>query len=98
MVERRELRVSQMTWEADGVVSLRLARIESDDPLPPWEPGAHIDVHVPDGTTRQYSLCGDPGDLSSWQIAVLREPEGRGGSAWIHDELRVGDRLLVTRP
>jgi ferredoxin-NADP reductase len=98
VVEQRELRVIQMTWEAEGVVSLRLARIESDDPLPMWEPGAHIDVYVPDGTTRQYSLCGDPGDRSSWQIAVLREPESRGGSTYLHDQLRVGDRLLVTRP
>ena len=72
MVEQRELRVSQMTWEADDVLSVRLSRIESDKPLPAWEPGAHIDVYVPDGTTRQYSLCGDPADLSSWQIAVLR--------------------------
>jgi len=87
-----------MTWEAEAVVSVRLARIESDDPLPAWEPGAHIDVYVPDGTTRQYSLCGDPADRSSWQIAVLREPESRGGSTYLHDELRVGDRLLVTRP
>lgn len=98
MVEQRELRVTQMTWEAEGVVSVRLARIESNDPLPAWEPGAHIDVYVPDGSTRQYSLCGDPHDLSSYQIAVLREPDGRGGSAYIHDQLRVGDRLLVTRP
>ena len=98
MVEQREVRVTQMTWEADGVVSVRLGRIESNDPLPAWEPGAHIDVYVSDGTTRQYSLCGDPGDLSSWQFAVLREPEGRGGSAFIHEQLRVGDRLLVTRP
>lgn len=98
MVEQRELRVSQMTWESDGVLSVRLTRIESDDPLPEWEPGAHIDVYVPDGTTRQYSLCGDPDDRSFWQIAVLREPEGRGGSAFVHDTLRVGDRLLVTRP
>lgn len=98
MVEQRELRVSAMTWEADDVVSLHLTRIESEDPLPPWEPGAHIDVHVADGTTRQYSLCGDPRDLSSYQVAVLREPEGRGGSAYIHDTLRVGQRLLVTRP
>lgn len=98
MVEQRELRVTQITWEAEGVLSLRLVRIESDAPLPAWEPGAHIDVYVPDGSTRQYSLCGDPQDLSSWQIAVLREPEGRGGSAFIHDTLRVGDRLLVTRP
>jgi ferredoxin-NADP reductase len=98
MVEQRELRVAQMTWEAEGVVSVRLARIESDKPLPAWEPGAHIDVYIPDGSTRQYSLCGDPDDLSSWQIAVLREAESRGGSAYIHDQLRVGDRLLVTRP
>ncbi|MGH8940686.1 MAG: PDR/VanB family oxidoreductase, partial [Actinomycetes bacterium] len=98
MVEQRELRVAQMTWESEGVVSVRLSRIESNDPLPAWEPGAHIDIYVPDGTTRQYSLCGDPGDLSSWQIAVLHEPEGRGGSAFVHNQLRVGDRLLVTRP
>lgn len=98
MVEQRELRVTQMTWEAEGVLSLRLCRIESDDPMPAWEPGAHIDVYVPDGTTRQYSLCGDPRDRSYWQIAVLREPDGRGGSVFLHDQLRVGDRLLVTRP
>ena len=88
MVEQRELRVTQMTWEAEGVLSVRLSRIESNDPLPPWEPGAHIDVYVPDGTTRQYSLGGDPRDLSAYDIAVLREPEGRGGSAFIHDQLR----------
>lgn len=98
MVEQRELRVTQMTWEAEGVLSVRLARMDSDEPLPAWEPGAHIDVYVRDGSTRQYSLCGDPRDRSSWQIAVLRETAGRGGSAFVHDELRVGDRLLVTRP
>ena len=98
MVEQREVRVQEMTWESDGVLSMRLARIESNDPLPAWEPGAHIDVYVPDGTTRQYSLCGDPRDLSTWQIAVLREAEGRGGSTYIHDTLRVGDRIMATRP
>lgn len=98
MVEQRELRVTQMTYEAEGVLSLQLRRIDSDEPLPAWAPGAHIDIYVPDGSTRQYSLCGDPEDLSSWQIAVLRETEGRGGSAYVHDQLRVGQRLLVTRP
>ena len=98
MAEQREVRVSRMQWEAQGVLSLHLTRIESDDPVPAWRPGDHIDVYVPDGTTRQYSLCGDPTDLSHWQVAVLREENGRGGSAFIHDTLRVGDRLLVTRP
>ena len=98
MVEQREVRVQSMVWESDGVLSLRLARIESEDPLPAWEPGAHIDIYVPDGTTRQYSLCGDPRDLRTWQIAVLREEGGRGGSTHIHDVLRVGDRIVATRP
>lgn len=98
MVEQRELRLTQMTWESRDVMSLRLSRIDSDEPLPPWEPGAHIDVYIPDGSTRQYSLCGDPQDRSSWQVAVLREKDGRGGSAFLHDELRVGQKLLVTRP
>jgi ferredoxin-NADP reductase len=95
VVEQRELRVQQMTWEAEGVISLRLTRIESDDPLPEWSPGAHIDVYIPDGSTRQYSLCGD---RSYYQISVLREPKSRGGSGFLHEQLRVGDRLLVTRP
>lgn len=98
VVQQRELRVQQMTWEAEGVVSIRLSRIESDDPLPEWAPGAHIDVYVGDGSTRQYSLCGDPADRSYYEIAVLRDPDGRGGSRYLCDELRVGDRLLVTRP
>lgn len=98
VVEQRELRVTQMTLEAEGVLSVRLARTEGHDPLPEWEPGVHIDVYVPDGSTRQYSLCGDPADRSSWLIAVLREHDGRGGSAYVHDQLRIGDRLMVTRP
>jgi ferredoxin-NADP reductase len=98
MVEQRELRVTQMTWEAEGVLSLRLSRVESNDPLPEWTPGAHIDIYLPDGSTRQYSLCGDPEDRSSWQIAVLFEPDSKGGSSFLHQTLRVGDLLLVTRP
>jgi len=98
MVEQRELRVVQMAWEAESVVSLQLARIDSEVPLPAWNPGCHIDVYMPDGSTRQFSLCGDPADLSTWQIAVLREPESTGGSIYVHDQLRVGDNVLVTRP
>ncbi|RJT41474.1 oxidoreductase [Mesorhizobium waimense] len=66
--------------------------------LPPFEPGSHVDVHLPDGKVRQYSLCGDPMDLSRYTIAVKREQAGRGGSAWIHETVAVGSTLPVSAP
>lgn len=66
--------------------------------LPPFEPGSHVDVHLPDGRVRQYSLCGDPDDVTRYTIAVKREAEGRGGSAWIHETLAAGATLPVSAP
>src|SRR5690606_35298946 len=68
-------------------------------PLPRWTAGAHIDVECgsPD-RSRQYSLCGDPADTTALEIAVLRERDGRGGSAWIHQQVREGDRLKIRGP
>lgn len=66
--------------------------------LPPFEPGSHVDVHLPDGKVRQYSLCGDPTDLSRYTIAVKREDVGRGGSAWIHEAVAAGCTLPVSAP
>ena len=83
--------------EAEGVVGLDLA-LPSGDPLPAWTPGAHIDVELPGGLVRQYSLCGDPADGDRWRIGVLREPDGRGGSRWIADELAEGTTLHVRGP
>jgi ferredoxin-NADP reductase len=80
---------------AEGVVGLTL-RGEGD--LPAWEPGAHVDLSLGNGLVRPYSLCGDPAVRDAWRLAVLREPSGRGGSAYVHDELRVGDRVPVTGP
>jgi ferredoxin-NADP reductase len=78
---------------ADGIVALTLHGTS----LPPWTPGAHIDLEARSGLVRQYSLCGTPGD-PSWRVAVLREPDGRGGSAYVHDVLGVGDRVRVSEP
>jgi ferredoxin-NADP reductase len=66
--------------------------------LPPFEPGSHVDVHLPDGKVRQYSLCGDPEDPTRYTIAVKREAEGRGGSAWIHEAVAAGATLPVSAP
>ncbi|MCR6489552.1 PDR/VanB family oxidoreductase [Amycolatopsis sp. OK19-0408] len=81
---------------ADDVVRLTL-RAPDGTPLPPWEPGAHVDLVLPGDVVRQYSLCGRPEDTSAYQVAVLREPGGRGGSARVH-ELVVGQRLRVDGP
>ena len=82
---------------ADGVVSLTL-RDPDGGPLPAWEPGAHVDLRLAPGLVRQYSLCGDPADRHAWRLAVLREAGGRGGSAHVHDRLRVGARLQARGP
>ncbi|MCV9938332.1 PDR/VanB family oxidoreductase [Boseaceae bacterium BT-24-1] len=66
--------------------------------LPTFEAGSHVDVHLPSGKVRQYSLMGDPSDLSKYVIGVKREDAGRGGSAWIHANLNVGDEVAVSAP
>jgi ferredoxin-NADP reductase len=79
---------------ADGVVRLRL---EGHD-LPRWEPGAHLDLVLPSGLVRQYSLCGDPEDTSSYTVATRLVPDGRGGSREVHEQVQEGIELEVRGP
>jgi ferredoxin-NADP reductase len=83
--------------EADQVISLTLEAKGALPALPAWEPGAHLDVRLPSGLVRQYSLCGDPAD-PAYTIAVLREQDGRGGSAEIHDTALLGRTLEIRGP
>ena len=92
-----DVRVTEVRAVADRVISLRLSRDDGGD-LPPWEPGAHIEVATDDGTIRHYSLCSDPADTRAWRIAVLRERNGRGGSERLHTVARPGLRLAVRGP
>jgi ferredoxin-NADP reductase len=82
---------------AAGVVSLRLAAADGT-PLPEWTPGAHIDVHLPSGLVRSYSLHGDPRERGVYHIAVLNVPDGRGGSAELHRIAARGVRMRVSAP
>lgn len=92
------LEVRHRRTAADDVLLLTLAD-PSGRPLPAWEPGAHIDLVLPDlGLTRQYSLCGSPSDRFEWQISVLRKPDGRGGSQYVHKGLQVGTEVQVRGP
>ncbi|MGW0764757.1 PDR/VanB family oxidoreductase [Streptomyces sp. NPDC002676] len=79
---------------ADGVVQLRLEGTQ----LPRWEPGAHLDVVLPSGLVRQYSLCGDPEDPSSYTVATRLVEDGRGGSREVHEQLAEGMELEVRGP
>lgn len=82
---------------SDGVVTLTLRRPDGH-PLPAWKPGAHIDLILGAAPTRQYSLCGDPGNLQSYRVGILRGPNSRGGSSHVHDRLRVGDTIELRGP
>ncbi|ARP89479.1 cytochrome [Bordetella genomosp. 9] len=94
----RTLVVENVAAVARDILLLTLATTDGRA-LPRWAPGAHIDIECGDtGMSRQYSLCGDPADTSRLRIAVLREAEGRGGSAWIHANVKPGMRLRVRGP
>ncbi|MEA5453758.1 PDR/VanB family oxidoreductase [Sinomonas sp. JGH33] len=92
-----ELLVKQMTWEADGVLSVSLVHPDGKS-LPEWQPGAHIDLTLKGSLVRQYSLCGDPTDESLYRVAVLREQAALGGSEYVHEALRPGHRIHVAGP
>ncbi|MFE6610979.1 PDR/VanB family oxidoreductase [Amycolatopsis sp. NPDC057786] len=81
---------------ADGTVALTLAPVGDHD-LPAWDPGAHVDLILPSGLVRQYSLCGDPADQRGYRLTVLRDAAGRGGSGEVH-ALRTGTQVAIRGP
>lgn len=92
-----KLRVRSITWEAEDIRSFELVDPEGGE-LPPFEPGAHLDVRAPNGAQRRYSIANTPRDRHRYVIAVLDQPQGRGGSRAMHQLLRAGDLIEVTGP
>ncbi|MDA3648140.1 PDR/VanB family oxidoreductase [Saccharopolyspora indica] len=88
--------LEQVEPVAEDVVALVLRG--ADGPLAPWEPGAHVDLALPNWLTRQYSLCGDPADRDSYRVAVRHDRLSRGGSEYVHLFLRTGRALEVSLP
>ncbi len=82
---------------AEGIFAFELAREDGSD-LPEFTAGSHLDVVVPNGETRKYSLCSDPMDCSSYRIAVKREETGKGGSKSLCDEAKAGDKIQLAAP
>ncbi|WP_425299902.1 PDR/VanB family oxidoreductase [Nocardia cyriacigeorgica] len=89
--------LASITMAAEDVRVLEL-RATDGGQLPAWTPGSHLDLVLPSGKQRQYSLCGDPADRYSYRIAVRRLADGGGGSVEIHDTLRTGDPIRVRGP
>jgi ferredoxin-NADP reductase len=83
--------------EADGVRSFRFER-PCGSAVQPWSPGAHLEFTLPSGVVRHYSLCGDPEDRSGYVVAVLEQPNGRGGSREFHEHVTPGAALSVREP
>jgi ferredoxin-NADP reductase/nitrite reductase/ring-hydroxylating ferredoxin subunit len=84
-------------WEtAEGVAGFELEPV--GDPLPTYQPGAHIDVHLPNGLIRQYSLTNGPGEGTAYRIGVKHEPGSRGGSSCLYETVREGDVLAISAP
>ncbi|WP_421979468.1 2Fe-2S iron-sulfur cluster-binding protein [Roseibium sp.] len=88
------VKAEQMTG---GVTKYEFAALDGE-PLPEWQAGAHLDIVVAPEFLRQYSLSGDPADRSRYQIAVLREDEGRGGSKLLHRIFTQGRKIFVSKP
>jgi ferredoxin-NADP reductase len=91
-----DVRLTAIRYAARDTNLYELARADGK-PLPGYEPGAHIDVHLPNGLVRQYSLI-NPGQTGSYTLGVKRDPASRGGSRCVHDELRVGKTFKISAP
>lgn len=91
------VKVLRKTQEAQDIAAFELARPDGSA-LPAFSAGSHIDVQVPGGPVRQYSLCNDAAENHRYRIAVLRDAASRGGSAAMHDVVREGDTLTISEP
>lgn len=91
------VRVSRVVQETEHIISLDLSH-PGTGALASFDPGAHIDLHLPNGLVRSYSIMSAPADLSRYRLGILRDRQSRGGSSFIHQHLRVGAQIKVSKP
>jgi ferredoxin-NADP reductase len=92
-----QVRVKRISFEADDINSYELVNPDGGD-LAPFTAGSHIDLHLPNGMIRSYSLVNDQGEHNRYVIAVNNDAASRGGSKLIHETVRVGDIIAVSLP
>ena len=89
--------VHALHFEAEDITSIDLRPLDGVA-FPPFEAGAHVDLQLPNGLLRRYSLVNPPGERGRYLVAVLKDRASRGGSRWLHDNLRIGLRLTISAP
>ena len=90
--------VYAIRWEANDVVSVELRPAADDVVVPPFEAGSHINLNLPNGLSRSYSLCNPDADRGRYVVGVARDRNSRGGSLYMHQQLRVGQVLPIDPP
>ena len=93
-----QVRVRATTYEARNILGFELTPLDPGTSLPAFTAGAHIDVHLPGGLLRSYSLLNDPGETHRYLIGVNLDPQSRGGSRYMHEQLRTGAVLTISAP
>lgn len=95
--ETLEVRVKSVTWEAGRINSYELTPLQGDA-LPAFTAGAHIDVHLPHGATRSYSLVNAQGETHRYVIGVALDAASAGGSRYVHEQVCAGAKLTISPP
>lgn len=90
-----QVRVTAKTLEAVDICSFELVAVDGQG-MPAFSAGSHVDVQLSEGVTRQYSLCNDPAESHRYVIAVLKDPNTRGGSKAMHERVQPGDVLTIS--
>jgi|TARA_R110000868_G_scaffold87644_3_gene244906 ferredoxin-NADP reductase len=90
--------VSQIRYEAEGIISIELRPEPGMADFPAFEAGSHINLFLPNGMVRSYSLYNSAADNNRYVVGILRDKKSRGGSEWVHKQLRVGTRLPISTP
>ncbi|MBB3181662.1 PDR/VanB family oxidoreductase [Variovorax sp. Sphag1AA] len=93
-----QVRVRAVTYEADGILGFELVPMPPLKELPLFTAGAHIDLHLPNGLLRSYSLLNAPSERHRYLIGVNKDAKSRGGSRYMHEVLRSGETLTISAP
>ena len=91
------VQITRKTDEAEGICGLELRPLPGQH-LPAFSAGSHIELHLPGGLCRTYSMCNDPAESDRYELGVLLEPASRGGSRAVHEHLSSGDTLHISPP